>query len=270
MAAHSSTPGALGATGTSIRTLLRLAGRAVVHYTRLDLQATAALPPPPALIVMNHGFGGIFDLKVLRLAGVSRELGIDDAHPVTIMTHQLAWTLGVGHVLEAAGFRPASPHSARQAFKRGEYVVVLPGGDVEAAKPWQRRHEVTFGGRTGFARLARDAGVPIVPVVGVGAGESVLVLSDGTSLARRLGLDRLLRLKALPLNVAAPWGLNLGVAGILPYLPLPTKMSLAVLPPLWPRDDEPAESLARRVESTMQATAARLSHDRRVLLGRRR
>jgi 1-acyl-sn-glycerol-3-phosphate acyltransferase len=63
-----------------------------------------------------------------------------------------------------------------------------------------------------------EAGVPIVPIVTAGAGESLMVLSDGQRLARALRLDKTLRLKALPVTVSLPWGLNVGGVGLLPYV----------------------------------------------------
>lgn len=68
--------------------------------------------------------------------------------------------------------------------------------------------KIVFAGRRGFAQLAVDAGVPIVPVVTAGAGESLLILTDGQRLAPALRLDSLLRVKALPVAISGPWGLT--------------------------------------------------------------
>jgi hypothetical protein len=38
-----------------------------------------------------------------------------------------------------------------------------------------------------------------------------------------------LRLKAALVTVSLPWGLSIGAVGILPYLPLPTKLHTRVL-----------------------------------------
>ena len=67
-----------------------------------------------------------------------------------------------------------------------------------------------FGGRKGFIRLALEKDVPIVPVVSVGGQETALFLSRGEWLSKLLGLDRMFRLKVLPISLALPWGLNVG------------------------------------------------------------
>lgn len=240
------------------------ANRWLGGYHRHEIHLDAALPDEPALVVGNHGFGGVVDLNVWALV---RTLSEHCSRPVTFLVHSVAWSLGVGRLVEAMGGRPASPEAAREALSRGEHVVVFPGGDLEAAKPWRQRNTVRLAGRTGFAGLARDLDAPIVPVVTAGAGESLLVLSDGTAIADRLGLAQRLRLKAAPVTLSLPWGLSVGVVGLAPYLPLPTKLSTAVLPPITGEDDETDDELAGRVAAAMQSRLDELVAGRVPVLG---
>ena len=234
-------------------------------YHRLEIDREVTSLNAPVLFVGNHGFGGIFDLNVLAAFAALEDLDLD--RPVTFLTHQLAWTLGVGPLIEHLGAQPANQESATNAFAAGNHVVVFPGGDIDAGKSWFHRNEIIFSGRTGFARLAIEQKVPIVPIVTAGAGESLLVLTDGKPLAKALGLDRLLRIKALPISISLPWGLNVGLVGMLPYLPLPTKMQTRVLPAMKPRKGEDAESFAGRVHNTMQDALTAMTTRRRPVLG---
>lgn len=237
----------------------------VRRYHRLQIDVEATGLDTPVLFVVNHGFGGIFDLNVLAALAALQDLDLD--RPVTFLTHQLAWTLGVGPVIEHLGAQPASEEKAAEAFAAGHHVMVFPGGDLDAGKPWFRRNDVVFGGRTGFARLAIEQQVPIVPIVTAGAGESLLVLSDGKPLARALQLDKLLRIKALPVSVSLPWGINVGVVGMVPYLPLPTKLHTTVLPAMPVRESEDAEGYAERVHTVMQDALTAMTEHRRPILG---
>ncbi|WP_263995418.1 lysophospholipid acyltransferase family protein [Mycobacterium yunnanensis] len=237
----------------------------VRRYNRLDVQADPTTFDGPVLFVANHGFGGIFDLNVFALGAALDQLELD--RPVTILTHQLAWTLGVGRFVEALGARPASQHSAEEAFDNGHHVVVFPGGDLDAMKTFEDRNRIVFGGRSGFARLAIENKVPIVPIVTAGAGESLLVLSSGQRLARATRLDKLLRLKTVPLTVSLPWGLNIGAVGVLPYLPLPTKLDTRVLTAVERLDDEQPEDYAARIHAKMQHALTDMTRYRRPLLG---
>lgn len=237
----------------------------VRRYHRLDVDLEVSSLSEPVLFVANHGFGGIFDLNVLAVGAALDDLELD--RPVTILTHQSAWTLGLGPLIEHAGARPASPDSAREAFATGHHVVVFPGGDLDAFKSFADRNRIVFGGRAGFARLALSEGVPIVPIVTAGAGESLLALSGGDQLARALRLDKLLRLKRVPITLSVPWGVNVGAVGLLPYLPLPSKLQTRVLPLTRPLPGDDAEAFADRVHSIMQNALTAMTAHRRPLLG---
>jgi 1-acyl-sn-glycerol-3-phosphate acyltransferase len=237
----------------------------VRRYNRLEIEGAGVRPDEPVLFVANHGFGGIFDLNVFAIFAAFEQLQL--TRPVTMLTHQLAWTLGVGPLLEPLGSRPASRTAALEGFAAGEHVLVLPGGDIDAFKAWEDRNRIVFSGRRGFAHLAGEAGVPIVPIVTAGAGESLLVLSNGERLARALRLDKLLRTKALPVSVSLPWGLSVGAVGMLPYLPLPTKLTTAVLPAMRPHPGETTEEFGDRVETVMQAKLTEMTAVRRPIIG---
>jgi 1-acyl-sn-glycerol-3-phosphate acyltransferase len=237
----------------------------VRRYHRLQVDVDAQIFDDPVLFVANHGFGGVLDLNVMAVGAALEDLHLD--RPVTFLTHQLAWTLGVGPLIEHLGARPASQESARQAFADGHHVVVFPGGDLDAAKKFTDRNHIVFGGRSGFAKLAMEQHVPIVPIVTAGAGESLLVLSDGERLARVLRLDKLLRVKALPTSISLPWGLNVGAVGMLPYLPLPTKLHTRVLPATDALPGEDATAYAERIHTAMQDALTEMTRHRRPLLG---
>ena len=224
----------------------------VRRYNRLEIMAKQGSLTEPVLFVANHGFGGIFDLNVFAVGAALDHLQLD--RPVTILTHQLAWTLGVGPLIEPLGARPASRQSAEEAFARGEHVAVFPGGDVDAAKSWEDRNRIVFDGR-------------VVPMVTAGAGESLFVVSSGERLARALRLDKLLRVKAAPISVSLPWGLSVGAVGMLPYLPLPSKLVTRVLAPLRATDGEDAAHFADRVHDAMQRTLDAMTAERTPLLG---
>ena len=247
------------------RAIRAAAVEAVRLYNRLEISARAEVPDVPTLFVANHGFGGIVDLNLFAFAAAYDELGLD--RELVVLTHQMVWTLKIEKLVEPFGARPANTRSALDAFDAGHNVLVFPGGDLDALKSWRDRNTIMFGGRSGFARLAMEAGVPIVPVVTAGAGETLFVATSGRALAKALRLDKVLRLKTFPLSVSIPWGVNLGLAGLLPYLPLPAKLTTSVLPAMSADDGESAEQLADRVHDAMQRELTALTRDRIPLVG---
>jgi 1-acyl-sn-glycerol-3-phosphate acyltransferase len=252
-------PSTLLSTATSLRDVY-LRG-----YHRHAIEVDVTIPDTPVLFVANHGFGGLVDLNALALARVVKHAGVQ--RPTTSLVHHIAWTLGAGRFVESIGGRPASSENAEAAFRDGHNVAVFPGGDVDAGKSWRDRDRIVFDGRSGFARLAINAGVPIVPIVTAGAGESLFVLSDGRSIARTLQFPKLLRAKALPISFSLGWGLNIGMAGILPYVNLPTKLHTAVLAPMQAADGESPEAFAARVQADMQDRLDLLVENRRPVIG---
>ena len=242
--------------GLRLRRAVIALGEAVARYTRFEFDEGAGRAEGAALYVVNHGFGGALDLNVLLSAAIGARIGIRPEEPSVLLMHQLAWSLGLGPLLEPAGLRPAGREVALAALRADVPVFVMPGGDLDGAKPWRERHRVRFHGRSGFARLAQEAGVPIVPIVITGAGDTLLNLSNGAKLARALRLDERFRQKALPISLALPWGPNVGLA-FGAYLPIPAKLRGTVCRHFHVAPGDAPEDVARKVESEMDATAQR-------------
>ena len=128
-------------------------------------------------------------------------------------------------------------------------------------RPTWESAKVDFGGRRGFIRLAKRRGVPLVPVVSIGGQETALFLSRGERLARLLGLDRMFRLKVLPISLALPWGLNIG--DMLGHLPLPAKITIQVLDPIDVSEME-VDDAYELVLERMQRMLTALAEERRL------
>jgi 1-acyl-sn-glycerol-3-phosphate acyltransferase len=182
----------------------------------------------PVLLVGNHSGGNLTPDTMIFTLAFSTYFGVE--RRFYQLAHNLLLASPYGQIVRKFGTVSASHEHAHQALSSGSALLVYPGGDWEVHRPTWRANKVDFSGRKGFVRLALDAGVPIVPVVSVGGQETALFLSQGAWLARMLGLDRLLRLKVLPISVAAPWGLNVG--DFLGHVPLPAKITIEVLPPI--------------------------------------
>jgi hypothetical protein len=113
------------------------------------------------------------------------------------------------------------PQVEAEAVLRGVGVLIdYPGGDYDVFRPWSERNRTDFGDRLGFVRLALRTQVPVVPAVSVGAHETLVVLSRGTHIAKDLGLDRLFRIKVMPLVLGPSFGI---VPGGIPTWPLPVE-----------------------------------------------
>jgi 1-acyl-sn-glycerol-3-phosphate acyltransferase len=214
----------------------------------------------PVLLVGNHSGGNLTPDTHLFTLAFYAYFGVERAFYQ--LAHNLVLASPFGPILRRYGTVAASHEHAQQALREGAALLVYPGGDWEVHRPTWDGHKVDFNDRKGFIRLALNEGVPIVPVVSAGGQETALVLSRGDWLARLLQLDKLFRLKVLPLTVAPPWGLSVG--DFLPRVPFPAKLTVEVLPPIDlegqfgpdPDVDEIYGHVTRKMQETLDALYA--------------
>ena len=238
-------------------------------YLRAEVRGLDNIPEQgPVLLVGNHSGGNmIVDTFVFTLAFETR-FGVE--RPFYQLAHNLVLMLGRLMPwlpnLRKFGTVAAGHDVAERALASGAAVLVYPGGDYETHRPSWESAKVDFGGRKGFIRLALRAGVPIVPVVAIGGQETALFLSRGESLARLLRLDRMFRLKVLPVSLALPWGLNVG--DMLTHIPLPAKITIDTLAPIDLRErfgeDPDVDVVYDEIQAAMQERLSALAAERRL------
>ncbi|MEA2308976.1 MAG: hypothetical protein QOI65_1262 [Thermoleophilaceae bacterium] len=232
-------------------------------YFRADVKGLENIPAEgPVLLVGNHSGGNLTpDTTVFTLAfntyfGVERKF-YQLAHNLVLAMPGLA-------TLRKYGTVAASPENAQKALDTGAALLVYPGGDYEVHRPTWESARVDFNGRKGYIRLALEKNVPIVPLVSLGGQETALFLSRGERLARLLRLDKMFRLKVLPISLAIPWGLNVG--DMLGHWPLPAKLQMRALPAINLREkfgpNPDVDEINEYVLGAMQATLDTLAEER--------
>jgi 1-acyl-sn-glycerol-3-phosphate acyltransferase len=232
-------------------------------YFRADVKGLENIPADgPVLLVGNHSGGNmtpdtlVFTLAFATYFGVERRF-FQLAHNLVLAMPWLA-------PLRRYGTVAASPKNADLALATGSALLVYPGGDYEVHRPSWESGRIDFGGRKGFIKLALENDVPIVPLVSLGGQETALFLSRGVRLARLLRLDRMFRLKVLPISLALPWVLNVG--DMLGHIPLPAKISMRALEPIHVRErfgkDPDLDDVYDHVLARMQVTLDRLQRER--------
>ena len=227
-------------------------------YFRAEIRGLHRIPKEgPVLLVGNHSGGNVppdtfvFTLAFCSYFGVERPF-YQLAHNLVVQMPGLGWLRKFGTVA-------ANPENARLALASGAALLVYPGGDYEVFRPSWQRHVVDFGGRKGYVRLAREAGVPIVPVASVGGQETALFLDRGQWLAKLLQADKVLRLKSVPISLALPWGLN--ISDLAGHIPLPAKIAIEVQEPIELDGDD--QAVHDKVIASLQAGVDRLAAERR-------
>ena len=210
-------------------------------------ETTAAARASRDSFVFNLAYHTYFTVEGRPLIGLAHEV-ITKAPVVGDFARKFGIVAaGPGQGIRAAGAKVRTSSSTRVVTSR------------RCART-RDRHTIMFDGRKGFLKLAHANRVKIVPVVATGGQETLFIFNDGRAMARMLGLDRLLRVKSLPLTFSLPWGF---LPGGLPNIPFPAKIRIQVLPPIDVHDlfgDEPDWDQAYDyVVSVMQVALSKLA-----------
>jgi 1-acyl-sn-glycerol-3-phosphate acyltransferase len=245
----------------------KLIEHTIVPYHRAETRGVERIPEGAALYVGNHNsFAYAPEMYLLALAAYRRH-GVD-AVPYGL-AHEVVLALpGVSHLICPLGAVRASPQNGQRLLESGHKVLVYPGGDIDAARPFRHRNRIVFGDRRGYIRLALRTGAPIVPVVTAGAHATTIVIDDLRWLARLIRADRMFRLKVWPLTLSFPWGITLGPPP--PFIPFPSRITMEFLEPIQfertgpeaADDADWVERCADRVRHAMQDSLTRLASER--------
>jgi 1-acyl-sn-glycerol-3-phosphate acyltransferase len=132
----------------------------------------------PSLFVGNHTMFGVLDATLMlaevfeRKQIVLRGLG-DRVHfkvPV--------WR----DMLRQHGVVLGSRQNCAKLFEQRQHVLVFPGGAREVAKRKGEKYKLIWKERVGFARMAIQHGVPVVPFAAIGVEDAFDILFDAEDL----------------------------------------------------------------------------------------
>jgi 1-acyl-sn-glycerol-3-phosphate acyltransferase len=181
----------------------------------------------PFIIVGNHNGGINAPDTAMTLHAWYTTFGAEA--PVHALIQPQVFTLPYlnVHTMKLGGVA-ATAKMALKVLESGRPLLLYPGAGDDAYKPFEDRHRIMLCGRDAFVRLALRLKLPVVPIVSLGAHETLIVLDDGRQRARDLGLAEL-GVERLPLTWSFPQGLSVGM----PFnIPLPVKIRLQMGAPI--------------------------------------
>jgi len=236
------------------------------YWFRMEVEGWENIPEPPALLIGIHsGAPFVWDAWTV---GVQWWRHYGGNRPLHGTAHDaLMAAPGVGAYFRKMGVIPAAPDSMSTALAEGHDVALWPGGERDSLRPWMKRDEAVLAGRKGFIRLAIKTGVPIVPISTVGGPDSMPVLTNGRRLAKVLQLDKIARIKVMPISLMAPWGLS---PAMLPEIPFPTKIRTAFQEPVELDANPDKASDDDYVEQKYEEVRQSIQHGMDALARRRR
>ncbi|MBS1149221.1 MAG: hypothetical protein H6Q89_919 [Myxococcaceae bacterium] len=243
-------------------------------YFRFRLSGWEHVPAEPCIFVANHSLASPFVLPLLARGWHQGSAG----RTVRGMMHRIAYQFPFRQLgtLQALGGIYAHPDIARAALRRGHSLLVFPGGDVDAMRPFSQRCRPDFDGRRGFVRLARAEHLRLVPLAISGSHAAYVGLPGSHLLARLTLLQRYTGLKRFPftlgtVGVAASVAATIALPLLWPIipaallaaaLPLPSRIEARFLPPLSVEAGESDEAAAERVRRAIEEALTKLGSER--------
>lgn len=246
----------------------------IEKYFRAKYKGLENIPDRPFIGVGNH-LGVYFIPESYLWLGKYHTL--KGKPPMTVLVHKAFHQLtSVFNFTENDfGIIKANPKNAIESLKAGNALTVYPGGDRENTKPFSERNKIDFYDHTGYIKLALRSGCPILPIVGIGGGETLFVLSSGEQLVKRNQLAKLFKIHTWPIYWSFPFGFKFGHFKLF-QVPLPSQITISVLPPVevgeyLPHDaDNPhiVKMLNDKVVSLMQEELDKLAKGRIPIIGK--
>ena len=155
------------------------------------------VPEGGALLVGNHTLYGVFDLLLWTAELIEREIMVRG-----LGEHVLFRVPGSGEILKTFGIVPGTRANMRELMRRGDLILVFPGGAREVAKRKGERYQLIWKNRLGFAVMAIEGHYPIVPFASLGIEDALdIVLDTDNPLMAPLRklCEKLLNVEPLPI-----------------------------------------------------------------------
>ncbi|MBO3461668.1 acyltransferase family protein [Aetokthonos hydrillicola Thurmond2011] len=205
------------------------------HYFRVKTDGWHHIPTVgKVLLVGSHNGGMASPDLVMMTYDWFRHFGT--SRLVYGLMHPYAWKVSppLAKLAEKVGAIIAHPKMASAAFAKDASVLVYPGGQYDMFRPHSQRYKIHLANRKGFIKLALKEEVPIIPVISVGAHDTLIVLGDFYEVMKQLhqwGLPWLYQIdpEVFPIYLGLPWGLGIGP---LPNIPFPTQIHTRVCAPI--------------------------------------
>ena len=196
-------------------------------YHRFEVKGAEVLQRPgPAIIAGYHGRPFASDLLMLQVHMLDRSVA---CRP--LVHDSFAKSPFFRPIVEGMGFLTGEGPELDRAVAEGAKIIITPGGGKESMRASTVRYRSNWENRLGFARLALQKRLPIIPAAGAGVDDQYLSLIDGYRTARRLGLPKKMMLF-----------FGVGPLGLFPFSPpFPVKITLHLGRPIPPEGDAKSE-----------------------------
>lgn len=224
---------------------------------RIEISGLENIPQGPCLLIANHNSGALLESHSLLFA-LSEE-----NHKVFGLNHPALFKIpAVSTHFRKIGAVTASREVSKEVLQSGQKLLIFPGGNRQAFRPWSQRHTNSFSWAKGWSEIAIETSAPVVPIKFIGSHSANPILLSSSFLSKILILPWALGVKWFPLSLAqaifalgalvlglfsgAPLALTLALTYLAfcltPLIPvLPSRIHIKIYPPLPPLNKSAAD-----------------------------
>lgn len=236
---------------------------------RMKIEGLENVPSKgPLLFIANHNVGALLEshssLFILQKQ-IPDSIIYGFTHPSIFKVS------GIKHYFEWIGAVPATYEVAEDVFKKGDSLMIFPGGNRQALRSIWDYKKTSFEYSHGWAKIARTHNVPVVPITFKGSHFVNPILLSGEWISKILVLPWILGLKWTSISLGqiflaaltflllknhTPFVLNLIVTYLVfIFTPLalliPFPVRIRIHPPLDPAAFSSQEELEKKMAEIM-------------------
>ncbi|MBF0120565.1 MAG: acyltransferase family protein [Desulfobacterales bacterium] len=217
------------------------------YYWRIEVEGIENIPEDRgALLVMNHA--GTIAIDVLMIKQIIYRKTPKNRIAWSLMADFVTYTPFVGDIYWRTGNVLACWENGFRLLNDDQLVIVCPEGTKGVGKHFIKRYQLVPFGKGGFARLAIQSDVPIIPISVVGSEEIFPVIYKNYPIGQLFGFPYF------------PVTLNLLFLGPLFFVPIPSKWRIQFGEPIYPSEyknkgidiDKIDQIIAQDIENTIK------------------
>jgi 1-acyl-sn-glycerol-3-phosphate acyltransferase len=164
-----------------------------------EVRGLEHLTAQKSLYVSNHNIGALIESHALLF-----EMEDIVGHEATVFgfTHPSIFKIwGIKHYFEWLGSVPATYEVAADVFRHGHSLLIFPGGNKQALRPVWQYKENSFRETHGWAKIAKQNEVDVVPITYKGSHFVNPVLFQSEMLSKLMIFPWLCGLKYISVSV---------------------------------------------------------------------
>lgn len=166
---------------------------------KIEVDGIEEIPREPCIFIANHNIGALIEILALH---DTWHTNFPD-RPVFGLAHPIAFKIpGFSFIARKIGAIPATFEAAFETLEKDSSLIIFPGGNWEAVRPFTQRDLCDFGSHFGWAKLVLRTKHKVVPIAISGSHSVNPVLFRSRELSYFLILPELLGIKYFPLTLA--------------------------------------------------------------------